>query len=183
MDSKQISTLKLAFDEIVHMTDDGVEYWYAREIQSALGYLKWDKFQNVIEKAKSACKSSGNSVQDHFLQTGKMVSIGSGAERKIEDIMLTRYACYLVAMNGDSSKSEIAFAQTYFALQTRKQELLEQRLADLNCLRYVLLRRICYDSGAYCAEYSHFWCLPVLSLLGRFFAFKGKNKGKLFLKI
>ena len=135
MDSKQISTLKLAFDEIVHMTDEGVEYWYAREIQSALGYLKWDKFQNVIEKAKSACKSSGNSVQDHFLQTGKMVSIGSGAERKIEDIMLTRYACYLVAMNGDSSKSEIAFAQTYFALQTRKQELLEQRLADMNRLQ------------------------------------------------
>ena len=135
MDSKQISTLKLTFDEIVHTTEDGVEYWYARELQSALGYSKWDKFQNVIEKAKVACESSGNKVSDHFLQAGKMVPIGSGAEREIEDIMLTRYACYLIAMNGDSSKSEIAFAQTYFALQTRRQELLEQRLADMNRLQ------------------------------------------------
>lgn len=135
MDKKQIVVLKTSFDDIVHETEDGVEFWYARELQGVLGYMKWDKFQNVIDKAKDACEMSGNSVQDHFLQVGKLIFTGKSAKRDIGDIMLTRYACYLIAMNGDSTKTEIAFAQSYFALQTRKQEILEQRLSDLNRLQ------------------------------------------------
>lgn len=132
MDKQLIIKLKLSFDEISHQAEDGTEFWYARELQGLLGYLKWDKFQIVIERAKIACENSGASASDHFLQAGKMVQIGSGAERRIEDIMLTRYACYLIAQNGDPRKEEIAFAQSYFALQTRKQELIEERLEILN---------------------------------------------------
>ena len=135
MDKQLISKLKSIFDNIAHKTEEGTEFWFARELQEILGYTKWDKFQNVIDKAEHACESSGNLISDHFLQTGKMVSIGSGAERKIDDIMLTRYACYLIAMNGDSSKNEVAFAQSYFAIQTRKQELIEKRLEELNRLQ------------------------------------------------
>lgn len=135
MEREQIGKLKLTFDQIVHTTEDGVEFWYARELQDILGYYKWDKFQNVIDKAKDACLNSGNTADDHFLQVGKLINTGKGAKRDIGDIMLTRYACYLIAMNGDVSKPEIAFAQSYFALQTRKQEVLEQRLSDLNRLQ------------------------------------------------
>lgn len=127
MNKQQIISLKSRFDEIVH-EQNGIEFWYARELQLVLGYSKWDKFQNAIEKGKTACENSGADVGDHFLQVGKMVGIGSGAERQIEDLMLTRYACYLIAQNGDSSKDEVAFAQSYFAFQTRKQELIEDRL-------------------------------------------------------
>jgi DNA-damage-inducible protein D len=109
----------------------GIECWSARELQTILGYSKWENFFKVIEKAKTACESSGVSIEHHFPDVGKMVQIGSGSEREIEDIALTRYACYLVAQNGDPTKSEIAFAQTYFAVQTRKQEIIEQRLLDI----------------------------------------------------
>ena len=109
----------------------GIECWSARELQSILNYAKWDNFTKVIEKAKKACENSGSSISNHFADVGKMVQIGSGTERQIEDIALTRYACYLIAQNGDSSKSEIAFAQTYFAVQTRKQEIVEQRLLNV----------------------------------------------------
>ena len=108
-----------------------LECWSARELQDILGYSKWDNFLKVIEKAKKACETSGSLLSDHFANVGKMVQIGSGSERKIEDIALTRYACYLIAQNGDSSKSEVAFAQTYFAVQTRKQEIIEQRLLNV----------------------------------------------------
>ncbi len=108
-----------------------VECWSARELQTILNYSKWDNFFKVIEKAKKACENSGNLLSDHFADVGKMVQIGSGSERQIEDIALTRYACYLIAQNGDSSKNEIAFAQTYFAVQTRKQEIIEQRLLNV----------------------------------------------------
>lgn len=110
---------------------EGIECWSARELQEILGYAKWDNFSKVIEKAKTACEASGVEVKNHFPDVGKMVTLGSGSEREIIDIALTRYACYLVAQNGDPAKSEVAFAQTYFAVQTRKQEIIEQRLLDV----------------------------------------------------
>ncbi len=108
-----------------------IECWSACDLQEMLGYSKWDNFLKVIEKAKISCENAGEKSSDHFADVGKMVQIGSGSERQIDDIALTRYACYLVAQNGDTSKSEIAFAQTYFAVQTRKQEIIEKRLLDV----------------------------------------------------
>ncbi|MSR88477.1 MAG: DNA damage-inducible protein D [Candidatus Margulisbacteria bacterium] len=107
---------------------NGVDYWLARNLQELLGYTEWRNFINTIQKAKEACQNSGQEVQDHFVDINKMVGVGSGAQRKVEDIMLTRYACYLIAQNGDPKKDPIAFAQSYFAVQTRKQELVEDRL-------------------------------------------------------
>ncbi|MFA7092169.1 MAG: DNA damage-inducible protein D, partial [Arcobacteraceae bacterium] len=129
MNKQLITTLQNQFNELSNILEDSIiEYWYARDLQKLLGYNSWDKFQNVILKAKISCENSGVEVEDHFRQVGKMVQIGSEALREIEDIILTRYACYLIAQNGDSKKEPIAFAQTYFAMQTRKQELIEQRL-------------------------------------------------------
>lgn len=109
---------------------DGEEFWFARDLQGLLGYSKWENFTKVIDKAKIACQTAGHAVADHFPEVRKMVDIGSGAERSIEDIALTRYACYLIAQNGDPRKVEIAFAQTYFAVQTRRLELIEKRLEE-----------------------------------------------------
>ena len=114
---------------------DGVECWSARDLQPLLGYSKWENFSKVIEKAKEACRNAGNSDADHFPDVGKMVGIGSGTERKVDDMLLTRYACYVVAQNGDPRKEQIAFAQTYFAIQTRKAELIEQRLLEIERVR------------------------------------------------
>jgi DNA-damage-inducible protein D len=110
---------------------DGLEYWSARDLQLILGYLRWESFLNVLAKAKKACENAEAKITDHFRDTTKMVTLGSGAQREVEDIALTRYACYLIAQNGDPSKPAIAFAQTYFAVQTRKQEIIEQRLIDV----------------------------------------------------
>ena len=129
MNKQLITTLQNELNQLSNTLENStVEYWYARDLQKILGYNSWDKFQNVIQKAKTACQNSDVEVSDHFRQVGKMVQIGSEAMREIEDIILTRYACYLIAQNGDSKKEQIAFAQTYFAIQTRKQELIEQRL-------------------------------------------------------
>jgi DNA-damage-inducible protein D len=130
MKKEQIQQLLRQFETACY-SYNGVECWSARELQDILGYAKWDNFVKVIDKAKTTCESSGIAVSDHFADIGKMVVLGSGSQREIEDIALTRYACYLVAQNGDAAKSEIAFAQTYFAVQTRKQEIIEQRLLDV----------------------------------------------------
>ena len=119
------------FESIKHVDDDGNEYWYARELQKVLEYKRWDKFYNVIESAQVACSISNYNVLDHFSQVGKMVDIGSNTSRNIVDYKLSRYACYLIAQNGDSRKKVIALAQTYFAIQTRKQELLEDEYNSL----------------------------------------------------
>mgnify|MGYP006401178675 CR=1 FL=1 len=129
MNQELITQLNQSFNQISQTWEDsGIEYWFARDLQELLEYSEWRNFLEVIEKAKEACENSGGKVENHFVAVNKMVVIGSGAERPIEDIMLTRYACYLIAQNGDPRKDAIAFAQTYFALQTRKQELIEEQL-------------------------------------------------------
>ena len=117
------------FENIKHIDENGVEYWEARELQLVLDYKEWRKFENVINKAKEACKNSNINASDHFVGADKMVQIGSGAERKQRDYKLTRYACYLIAQNGDSRKKVIALAQTYFAIQTRNKKLVKKNIA------------------------------------------------------
>jgi DNA-damage-inducible protein D len=129
MKSEEIKQLFEQFESAA-IEFDGVECWSARELHTLLGYSKWENFEKVIEKAKEACTNAGEPIADHFPDVRKMVAIGSGAEREVEDILLTRYACYLTAQNGDSRKEEIAFAQNYFAIQTRRAELIEERLLN-----------------------------------------------------
>lgn len=132
MDNQSIATYKSAFDAIMReiTSDDGsiMEVWYARELQTVCGYSRWENFATAIIRAKESCKTQNISVDDHFRDVTKMVSLGSGSEREIEDVLLTRYACYLIAQNGNPKKEEIAFAQSYFAVQTRRAELIAERL-------------------------------------------------------
>ncbi len=130
MDKKRVSLIKQQFDLVIHNeASSKVEFWYARELMPLLGYDRWENFAKAISRAIESCKTSGIEVSDHFREITKMVPLGSGAQRSVKDYMLTRYACYLVAQNGDPKKEEIAFAQSYFAVQTRKQELIEERIS------------------------------------------------------
>ena len=137
------------FEDIKQIDEKGKEYWLARELQNILDYSQWRRFKNTIDKAKIACEKSNNNVYDHFADVGKMVSIGSNTKRETKDYKLTRYACYLIAQNGDSRKKAIALAQTYFAIQTRKQELSEKEYNELSEDEKRIYRRNQAKSGNY----------------------------------
>ena len=130
MKTELIQNLTETFEGHAQQTENGIEYWLARDLQHLLGYSKWDNFVSVVSKARTACEVSNHKTSDHFADVGKTIQMPKGATKEVPDIMLTRYACYLIAQNGDPKKQEIAFAQTYFAIQTRRAELIEQRLLE-----------------------------------------------------
>lgn len=129
MKSEEIKALFVQFEN-ASAEVEGVECWSARELQELLGYTQWRRFAETIDRAKESCKNAGEDIAYHFADVGKMVKIGSGAQKRIDEVLLTRYACYLIAQNGDSRKEQIAFAQNYFAVQTRRAEIIEQRMLD-----------------------------------------------------
>lgn len=135
MEPSEIEKRRLALEDCVNIDENGVEFWYARDLQQMLGYTEWRNFEVAIKRAMLAAETSKAPDESHFVEVNKMIAIGKGAQRKVRDYKLTRYACYLIAMNGDPRKDEIAFAQSYFALKTRRQELIEQRMEELQRLQ------------------------------------------------
>ncbi len=134
-EKSKLIELKEKFDSIINTEEkENIEFWYARDLQTQLGYKRWENFIETIKKAMQSCENAGIPVENHFREVTKMINLAKGAKRPIQDYMLTRYACYLIAQNGDSKKEEIAFAQTYFAVQTRKQEIIEDRIKLMNRL-------------------------------------------------
>lgn len=136
MKHELVEKLHKNFNDYSQKTEDGLEFWFARDLQVLLGYDKWENFQKVIEKAKIACENTGLSTSDHFPEVRKVIIAGKGAKHEIDDIALTRHACYLTAQNGDPRKEEVAFAMAYFAVQTRKQEIIEKRIAEVERLAF-----------------------------------------------
>ncbi|MFA5831702.1 MAG: DNA damage-inducible protein D [Candidatus Paceibacterota bacterium] len=136
MKTEIIVSLTKNFEAHAHHTVDGLEFWFARDLQILLGYDEWRNFFTVMNKAKIACNNTGLSSDDHFVDVNKMIDLAKGAKREIDDIILTRHACYLIAQNGDPRKEEIAFAMAYFAVQTRKQEIIEKRISEIERLRF-----------------------------------------------
>ncbi|HLB55943.1 MAG TPA: DNA damage-inducible protein D [Coxiellaceae bacterium] len=134
MEKNQISQLHIHFESAAQK-EGNIEFWFARDLQKLLGYEKWENFAQAIERAKISCVGSKQNISDHFPDVRKMIGAGKGAKREVSDLRLTRYACYLIAQNGDSRKTEIAFAQTYFAVQTRKQEIIEKRMSEIERLQ------------------------------------------------
>jgi DNA-damage-inducible protein D len=135
MKTEIVQSLTSNFEAYAHKTDSGIEFWLARDLQQLLGYDKWDNFIGVIAKAKIACENTGHLTVDHFADAGKTIKMPKNAEKTVPDVMLTRYACYLIAQNGDPRKEEIAFAQTYFAVQTRKFEIIEKKIQEIERLQ------------------------------------------------
>lgn len=178
-----IAKLRLSFEENAQNID-GVEFWFARDLQRLLEYDEWRNFLNVIEKAKIACSNSGQAITDHFVDINKTISMPKGATKEINDFMLTRYACYLIAQNGDPAKEQIAFAQSYFAIQTRKQELIEQRIAlveRLNARQKLVaseseLSKLIYERGVDDEGFARIRSKGDKALFGGFSTFQMKNK-------
>ena len=131
MEKRLVTKLHKSFEDYMHTDENGIEFWYARELQELLEYTEWRNFGKVVLKSQEACENSGNNISEHFVEVNKTSKMPNGGEKQVKDYKLTRYACYLIAQNGDPKKSVIAFAQTYFAVQTRKQEVIEQRLLEM----------------------------------------------------
>ncbi|MDP3728299.1 MAG: DNA damage-inducible protein D [bacterium] len=186
MKKEIITKLKKTFEDYAN-EKEGIEFWFARDLQRLLDYDEWRNFCQVIEKAKVSCKNSGHRIEDHFVGANKKVKLGSEAERKVEDIMLTRYACYLIAQNGDPRKEQIAFAQSYFAVQTRKQEIIEERIAlseRLQARKKLIdseteLSKLIYERGVDDAGFARIRSKGDEALFGGFTTLEMKNKLKI----